>query len=148
MQNIIIRHRKENRKKCSLRGLENDPRFCFYTYPLEKPIDFGDATLLKVDAPLLTRADAPYPLLLLDGTWRYAGKMAENLLLPKRARSLPSELETAYPRRQDQPNGLSSIEALYVALLILGRDCEGLLDNYHWKEAFLEINRAVLLEYS
>jgi pre-rRNA-processing protein TSR3 len=62
-----------------------------------------------------------------------------------RVRSLPDMFVTAYPRRQcdcpDQLRGLASVEALYVAYFITGRNTDGLLDNYHWKELFLEKNR-------
>jgi pre-rRNA-processing protein TSR3 len=55
-----------------------------------------------------------------------------------------SNYKTAYPRVSklgtDPENGLASIEALYVAYVILGRDPQGLLDNYHWKKEFLELN--------
>jgi pre-rRNA-processing protein TSR3 len=35
---------------------------------------------------------------------------------------------------------LASIEAIYIAYWILGRDVTGLLDNYHWKDLFLQKN--------
>ena len=51
---------------------------------------------------------------------------------------------TAYPRVSklgtDPANGLASIEALYIAMRILGRATEGLLDHYHWAREFLEVN--------
>jgi hypothetical protein len=40
----------------------------------------------------------------------------------------------------DPDNGLASIEALYLAYHILGRPTAGLLDHYHWADAFLEAN--------
>jgi pre-rRNA-processing protein TSR3 len=58
-------------------------------------------------------------------------------------RSLPL-IHTAYPRKSevfaDPTEGLATIEALYAALRILGRDTRGLLDHYHWKQKFLELN--------
>ena len=70
-------------------------------------------------------------------------KMEENLpflaTLPKR--SLPKCIKTAYPRKQSDcsnpERGLASIEAIYVAHLLLGRNVEGLLGNYYWKKEFL-----------
>ena len=63
-------------------------------------------------------------------------------------RCIPGGFRTAYPRRQnDCPNpeeGLASIEALYIAYILMGRDPTGLLDNYHWKDLFLEKNRKLL----
>ena len=37
----------------------------------------------------------------------------------------------------DPPQGLASIEALYVAMKVLGFDDPSLLDGYHWKDEFL-----------
>lgn len=100
--------------------------------------------ILSLDAPPLAPEDCGRGLLLLDGTWHYASKMFENIPFVKsmEARSLPSGVRTAYPRRQedcsDPERGLASVEALYVAYMILGRDVSGLLDNYHWREEFLK----------
>ncbi|MCH9609420.1 MAG: hypothetical protein S4CHLAM45_05610 [Chlamydiales bacterium] len=148
MKSIIIRHRKENLKKCSLRHLEEDPSLHFLRYPLQKPPSFEGYLLLKVDAPVLTSEDRDFGLLLLDGTWRLAKKMDDSLSLPLTPRSLPSTIKTAYPRKQDVAGGLASIEALYVAHLILGRPYEHLLDYYYWKEPFLEKNHTSLLNLS
>lgn len=143
---IILRHRKENLKKCSLRGLEKRPDFDFYPYPIVKLPDLKGYILLSVEAPPLTVEDANKGLLILDGTWRYAAKMMQcvdsTILLEKR--SLPIGYKTAYPRCQeccpDPGRGLASIEAIYLAYSILGRDTSGLLDLYYWKQLFLQIN--------
>lgn len=143
LSNIVIRHRKENLKKCSLRGLEKRPDFCFLTYPLKTLPEIKNHFLLSFDGPQLSKKDCDKGLVLLDGTWRYAEKMEANLpflsALPKR--SLPKEIQTAYPRKQEDcpypSQGLASIEAIFVAHLLLGRNVEGLLDHYHWKEPFL-----------
>ena len=59
-------------------------------------------------------------------------------------RSLPS-LTTAYPRHSkinDDPGvGLATIEAIYAALTIMKKDTRGILDAYHWRDRFLELNR-------
>jgi len=138
----ILRHRRENLKKCSLRGLEPRADFRFFTYPGDPLPDLSGYVLLTLGAPELSEQDAGRGLFLIDGTWRYAAKMAaaipkENLEL----RSLPAALRTAYPRQQndcpDPERGLASIEALFAAYKILGRDTAGLLDNYYWKDHFL-----------
>ena len=139
---IILRHRKENLKKCSLRGLESRADCRFLTYPTDPLPDLSYYVILTMDAPLLTKSDHTHGLFLVDATWRYAAKMCENLPSGNR-RSLP-RLRTAYPRYQtacpDPDSGLASIEALYAAYLLTGRDPEGLLDNYHWKDDFLKYN--------
>lgn len=148
-QTIIVRHRKENRRKCSLRGLEVCDDLDFYTYPRTLPSNLDGYIILDIDAPPLSAADADRGLLLVDGTWRYAGAMVgalkgEGLLETTVSRSLPGHYRTAYPRRQtdcpDPERGLASVEALYLAYLLLGRPTDGLLDYYYWEEVFLEIN--------
>lgn len=139
---VIYRHRRENLKKCSLRGLEGRPDLRFFTYPIDPLPDLSHYLLLKVGAPPLTMADAERGLFLIDGTWRLAQIMEKQIPFSMQTRSLPTGFRTSYPRRQtDCPNpeqGLSSLEALYLAHLLLGRPTEGLLDHYHWKEAFLK----------
>lgn len=141
---LIFRHRKENLKKCSLRGLEDREDLQFWTYPLKELPPVEGYLLLALNAPPLTREDKSRGLLLLDGTWRYAAKMQERLALPLELRSLPAGCVTAYPRRQedcqDPLRGLASVEALFVAYSVLGRETAGLLDGYYWKELFLEKN--------
>lgn len=143
---IILRHSRENLKKCSLRGLEQRPDMLFFTYPHAVLPDLSNYFLLSMDAPVLTQADSELGIFLIDGTWRYAERMERQLPIPHRfqRRSLPGKFRTAYPRRQedcpDPTQGLASIEALFLAYDLLGRDTTGLLDNYHWKEKFLENN--------
>lgn len=140
---IILRHRKENLKKCSLHGLETREDLHFLTYPND-PIPFlENGILLTLEAPPLSEKDQGRPLFLIDGTWRYAAVMAKTLPHPKQwiRRSLPPNIRTAYPRKQtaciDPTRGLASVEALYVAHLILGYRTKGLLDHYYWKQTFL-----------
>ena len=147
MKTLILRHRRENLKKCSLRGLEKREDLSFFTYPKHSLPDLPNYILLKVGAPELTSQDADKGLLLIDGTWRLAAIMERpHLRLP--VRSLPQGFQTAYPRRQtaceDPGKGLASIEALFLAHLILGKSTEGLLDHYHWKEEFLRLNEKAL----
>jgi pre-rRNA-processing protein TSR3 len=143
---VIIRHRKENLKKCSLHGLERRPDFCFYSYPMNSLPVVPHYILLTIEAPSLKREDAPSGLLLLDATWRYAEKMQKQYeeIPGLIQRSIPSHFRTAYPRYQegciDPERGLASIEAIFLAYWILGRNVDGLLDFYYWKNAFLEKN--------
>lgn len=140
---VIIRHRKENLKKCSLRGLEPREDLLFFRYPTDQLPPVEGYLMLSLDAPPLTVADGKHGLLLIDGTWRYAEKMTHWVegRVPLIKRSLPTHYRTAYPRKQedcpDPERGLASVEALYLAYKILERDTEGLLDHYHWREDFL-----------
>jgi len=143
---LIFRHNRENLKKCSLRGLENRPDMIFLTYPKNKISDLSGYCVLTLDGPPLTKADAHLGLFLIDGTWRHAATMAKSLPSPYIKRSLPS-YRTAYPRRQpdcpDPDQGLASVEALYLAYLTLGRDAEGILDHYYWKDLFLTMDQTI-----
>lgn len=141
---IIFRHKRENLKKCSLRGLEKREDLRFFTYPKDPLPPLKGYILLTLDAPALSVEDAAAGLLLIDATWRLAEKMVQWVnnqvpQLPKR--SLPVGYYTAYPRRQldcpDPGKGLASVEALFLAYRQLGRECRDLLDNYHWREQFL-----------
>jgi len=131
---IILRHRKENLKKCSLRGLEARDDMIFYTYPKEKPVIPEKTVLLHMDGKQLSKEDGDAALFLIDSTWKYAPVM-ERSLPPMEKRSLPAGYRTAYPRYQtecdDPKRGLASVEALYVAYILTGRDPSGLLDHYY-----------------
>lgn len=143
---IILRHRKENLKKCTLRGLEKRLDFGFFTYPSDVLPDLSNYFLLTMDAPLLSEADKSLGVFLIDATWRYAELMQRQLRLPHpvQKRSLPPHYRTAYPRRQedcpDPIKGLASIEALYATYTLLDRNTQGLLNNFYWKEEFLKKN--------
>ena len=139
---IILRHRKENLKKCSLRGLETREDLLFFTYPKDSLPDLSGYLLLTLDAPMLTEADRDKGLFLIDGTWKYTQVMQRQLVRPYRfaMRSLPPSCVTAYPRHQEDPRGLASVEALYAAYCITQKDPAGLLDHYHWREEFIAKN--------
>jgi pre-rRNA-processing protein TSR3 len=143
---IILRHQRENLKKCTLRGLETRPDCLFFTYPKRELPDLSRYFLLTLDAPCLSKADSEWGIFLIDGTWRYTERMQRQLPKPHhfQRRSLPPEFQTAYPRRQqdcpEPSRGLASIEALFLAYLLLGRNTDGLLENFHWREEFLKKN--------
>lgn len=137
----VIRHPKERIRKCSLRFLHERPEMTFLRARPGFVFDATGFTLLAVDAPPLSPADAGRPLLLLDSTWRWLPQLLTCLRGEPVARSIPGGLRTAYPRASklfDDPEaGLASVEALYVARRLLGDDDPSLLDGYHWKAAFL-----------
>ena len=142
---IILRHRKENLKKCSLTGLEKRKDFLFYTYPIASPEHLNNYCLLSIDAPPLSPSDSHLGLYLIDATWRYAEKMTQTVPENLIRRSIPSNFRTAYPRRQtgcvDEERGLASIEALFIAFMITNRCTNTLLDHYHFGNEFLEKNQ-------
>jgi pre-rRNA-processing protein TSR3 len=123
---VIVVHRRENPKKCSVAPLEGREGFVFWRYPFSSREPLPGYVQLGMNGPFLSEADAESGLLVLDATWRLAA------------------WKTAYPRVSknfdDPAGGLATIEAIYIAYQILGRDTTGLLDHYHWKEQFQQAN--------
>lgn len=142
---VVLRHRKENLQKCSLRGLEKREDFTFYTYPRDQVPFLENYILLDMQGEPLSIKDKDSGIFLIDATWKYAEKMRSLQKNSFILRSIPSSIQTAYPRKQtgceDPKRGLASVEALYVAYKILGRDPKGLLDNYYWKDQFISLNK-------
>lgn len=140
IQTIVIRHKKENFKKCSLTPLESRPEIQFLTAPgLE--FDASACIVLTVNAPVLSSHDRG-TLLLLDATWRLLPQLEACVSGAPIYRSLPRDIVTAYPRKtpdgSDPSNGLASVEALYIARLMMGDHDKTLLDSYYWKNDFLD----------
>jgi pre-rRNA-processing protein TSR3 len=149
-QTLILRHRKENRRKCSLTPLENDPGFLFLTYPKDPLIDLSSYVLLSLEGEPLSENDSDKGICLIDATWRLASKMQKWLLSQQTLplRTLPYGAMSAYPRKQtacqDPLRGLASIEALFLAHKILKKETKSLLDHYFWREDFLQKNELFL----
>jgi pre-rRNA-processing protein TSR3 len=139
-------HPRENRKKCSVEPLRGREGFVFWKFPRRGEEPLAGYVRLGLGGAPLTPADAPSGLLLLDGTWRLAQRM-EPFFAELPVRSL-LPWQTAYPRAskvaEDPLPGLATIEALYAALVQMGRPTDGLLDRYRWKEEFLERNAGLL----
>jgi pre-rRNA-processing protein TSR3 len=138
-QVTIIRHPKERRSKCSLTPLEGRPDLRFLKARHGWEFDVTGFTVLALGAPELTAEDAGRPLLLLDSTWRLLPQLEACLVGEGVRRTLPA-VATAYPRvsklAEDPQGGLASVEALYLARLMLGERDDGLLEGYHWREVF------------
>jgi pre-rRNA-processing protein TSR3 len=139
---VIVRHPKENARKCSVLPLKGRPGVVFLNYPVKNRPPLEGYVRLAADGPPLSADDAEAGILLLDGSWRWAASMTRDFAdVPPRSLS---GWKTAYPRSSklgtDPDNGLASIEALFLAHHILGRPTDGLLDHYLWGVEFLEIN--------
>jgi pre-rRNA-processing protein TSR3 len=139
---VVVRHPKENPRKCSILPLRGRPDLLFLPYPVKVLPPLEGYVRLAAEGPPLSAADAGRGLLLLDGSWRWAGAMTRAFSgVPPR--SLQG-YRTAYPRVSrmgtDPDNGLASVEALFVAYHILGRPTAGLLGHYRWAKSFLQIN--------
>jgi pre-rRNA-processing protein TSR3 len=139
---VIVRHARENPRKCSILPLRGRPDVVFLTYPVKERPALEGYVRLAADGPELSAADASAGLLLLDGSWRWAAAMTRDFAdVPPRSLS---GWRTAYPRVSklgtDPDNGLASVEALFVAYHVLGRPTDGLLAHYRWAEEFREVN--------
>jgi len=143
---VIVRHTRENPRKCSVLPLRGREDLIFLNYPVVQQPQLEGYVRLAADGPELSHADAESGLLLLDGSWRWAGSMTRNFAgVPPR--SLHG-WRTAYPRMSkqgtDPDNGLASVEALFIAYHILGRATAGLLDHYRWANDFLALNNLTI----
>ncbi|MSR39213.1 MAG: hypothetical protein EXS02_10305 [Planctomycetes bacterium] len=141
IRTTVIRHAREKIRKCSLRFLHERPEMTFLRAKPGFSFDGTGYLLLSVDAPPLSPDDAGQPLLLLDSTWRWLPQLKAVIHGTPVHRSIPGNVQTAYPRMskvfEDPAAGLASIEALYLARRLLGNDDPSLLDGYHWKNEFL-----------
>lgn len=137
----VIRHHKERRSKCSLTSLEGRSDIEFFQARPGWEFDVSAYTVLALGAPLLSREDAGRPLLLLDSTWRLLPQLESCLGGVGTYRTLPA-VQTAYPRiskiARDPTGGLASVEALYLARLLVGVRDDSLLNDYYWRDQFLE----------
>jgi pre-rRNA-processing protein TSR3 len=139
---VIVRHTRENPRKCSVFPLRGRPDVIFLNYPVSRRPALEGYVRLAAEGPALSAADAASGLLLLDGSWRWAAAMTRDFAdVPPRSLS---GWRTAYPRTSklgtDPDNGLASVEALVVAYHLLGRPRDGLLDHYRWAAEFLAVN--------
>jgi pre-rRNA-processing protein TSR3 len=139
---IIVRNPRENPRKCSILPLKGRPDLVFLAYPVKDPPSLDSYIRLAPDGEPLTLADRDQGVLLLDGSWRWAGTMTRDFIdVPPRSLF---GYRTAYPRVSkqgtDPEQGLASVEALFLAYHILGRPTARLLDHYHWAAEFLQAN--------
>jgi len=139
---VVVRHPRENIKKCSLRFLHNRENFTFLKATDKFSYDATDHILLEIDAPVISPVDLGKPILLLDSTWALLPKIRAKITGNYIPRSLPNSIKTAYPRQSklfSDPNcGLATLEALYSALCLMGINDPSILDNYHFKDSFLK----------
>jgi len=140
---VIVVHPREKRSKCTVEPLRALDDFIFWTFPDRGPEPITGYVRLGLGGPELSADDADRGLLVLDGTWRLARRM-EPFFEELPVRTLPP-WQTAYPRVsklfQDPAGGLATVEAVYAAHTILGKDTRGLLEHYYWADRFLELNR-------
>ena len=140
---LVVVHHRERRDKCSVEPLRGRKDMRFVRYPLTEPVETTGYVRLALDGPMLGEGDHAAGLLVLDATWRLAEKM-DKTFASVPGRQLP-RAKTAYPRvskvHEDPTQGLATVEAIYLAYFLLGRDTSGLLESYRWADEFLTSNR-------
>jgi len=141
---VVVRHPKERLSKCSLTPLQGRKDLQFFRANPGFSFDATGYLLLDLDAPVISKTDGSLPILLLDSTWKLLPTLMNCIAGSPVRRSLPRNLETAYPRKSkiepDPMGGLASVEALFAARMLMGRGTSELLDDYYWKGSFLDRN--------
>jgi pre-rRNA-processing protein TSR3 len=155
LQFEILMDRKENPRKCTILPQKARSDFKIRYFGGPKPVPaFAADCLLHIDGEdLATVEKGSYTsIALIDCNWKkvpLALKKVERPL-PRLVR-IPEGFETAYPRRnaegKDPEGGLATIEALFIAAAFLGTWDETILDKYHFKNDFLERNKARWNQY-
>ena len=156
MRVLIVQDYKENRRKCSLTPLEGREGFTFLRLrnPSRSPseVEIPGGVLLHIGGPTLALSDSELVieghLVVVDSTWARVPRVLDRLKVERggrlERRSLPAGFVTAYPRKSklynDPSSGLASVEALFVALFLLGDPQPDLLRHYRWAGEFLSHN--------
>ncbi|MBL8692987.1 MAG: hypothetical protein JNJ88_02705 [Planctomycetes bacterium] len=147
---LIVRDARESTKKCSLTPLRGLAGVEFRSWVRERPIALPPCTLLHPDGAALSPLDAELPILLVDSSWHHLPQVLRDLTGEPPRRSIPPGFVTAYPRRsrlyEDPASGLASVEALYVASVLLGIERLDFLHGYRFAPEFLSRNAARLDE--
>ncbi len=140
----VIRHPKENKKKCSMRHLVGRENYFFEIASDLFKFDASGYIMLELGAPIISEKHAHLPILMLDSTWHLLARVRKKIYGDFIPVSLPTNLKTAYPRSSklftDPSEGLATVEALYAALRLMGTPDESVLDEYQFKDEFLRLN--------
>jgi pre-rRNA-processing protein TSR3 len=144
---LILRDERESARKCSLTPLRGMKGIRFVEYQPEKQLLAPGRILLHPGGDLLGPLDEGRGLLVIDCAWRRVPALLATIGGTPNLRRLPA-LRTAYPRKSrifaDPGEGLASVEAIYAALLLLGRPRPELLASYRFRDQFLAANAGLL----
>ncbi|MBI3818373.1 MAG: hypothetical protein HY286_06765 [Planctomycetes bacterium] len=145
MQNIlIIRDARESTRKCSIAAIQGMPNITFRGWRRDHTIALPPHVLLCPGAPPLASEDGGLPLLLVDSSWRHLPQLMRDVRGTFALRSIPAGFASAYPRKSrvfnDPDDGLATVEALFIALAVLGEWRDDILEHYHFKSEFMKIN--------
>jgi ribosome biogenesis protein Tsr3 len=152
---IIISRDEKIEKKCTLYPLRGREDFSFRTKKDSERIN-ANSILLFPDGETLTSQLAEeiknqlssshneegkkeLDIVLIDSRWKKTKVILESLPQLRRV-SLRGYVTGAKRKEPPPPGGLASVEALYLTSLLLGKPDSTLLDKYHFRERFFEIN--------
>lgn len=147
--------RSERPQKCTILPLEGRADFKIYRFERGKLISPLSADLLlHIDGESLDQMDLAgvQSLAFVDCHWRRCSGIIKQIQIPlPRLAKIPSGFRTAYPRRNkdnnDPSDGLATIEAVFIAAAFCGRRDETLLERYHWRREFLDLNKEVFAQF-
>ncbi len=149
---IIISHKEKEEKKCTLYPLRGRPDFSFR--PRKDTGQFTPDSILLFPGgePLTTEltteireqvaekdTNGLLEIVLIDSRW----KKTKGILLslpPMRRVSLKGYVTGAVRKDPPPPDGLASVEALFLISLLFGKPDPTLLAGYHFRKRFLEVN--------
>lgn len=141
--------RAERPQKCSILPLEGREDFHIRRFDRGRPIAALQAELLlHIDGESLDKIDVRgvQSIACVDCHWRRCSSIVRMIEAPlPRLVRIPPGFKTAYPRRnkheQDPPEGLATIEAVFIAAAFCGIWDPSLLARYHWRVEFLTMNQ-------
>jgi ribosome biogenesis protein Tsr3 len=151
---IIVSRNEKIEKKCTLYPLRGRLDFDFRIY--KNPGEFGSHSILlfpdgepltselvnEVKNQIAPGSSKQYGLniVLIDTRWKKTKGILDSLPMLRRV-SLIGYVTGALRKDPPPSGGLASCEALYLASLIFGKPDPTLLDNYHFKDRFYELNK-------
>ncbi len=152
----IILDRQETANKCTIAPLLSRPDFRMIH--VKGAAVFGPLTahlLLHHEGKCLTQVQDSISevkgIASIDCVWSRLDGLMRRIQgdLPLFV-SIPAGFQTAYPRRSakktDPEFGLATIEALFVAVAVLGQWDSSLFEKYYFGREFIEVNKKRFLE--
>lgn len=155
MQFEILMDKKENPRKCTILPMKDREDFHIRYFKGADPIaSFKADALLHIggeDMATIPRGEIT-SIALIDCNWKLVEPALKRVVRPlPRLVRIPEGFVTAYPRKnkegKDPDGGLATIEALFIAASFLGNWDESLLEKYHFKTEFLEMNKKLWKQY-
>lgn len=155
----ILIDARENKRQCTIHPIREREDFQIrYFDRTRSPLAaFGTEILLHVDGIDLAedreKNGLAHSVGLIDCTWKWVAPTMERLeKSPARLVKIPAAFLTAYPRKSKYPGldpdgGLATIEAVFIAAAFAGSWDESLLEKYHFKNDFLQINSELWKKY-